>query len=104
MYNKLHFILCISLILGACSVPIPELTATPVPSPMPMPTAEWDRARWIIAWHDEFDGSELDLKNWMFDIGGGGWGNQEWEAYTNRPENVRVEDGMLVIEHARSRN
>lgn len=98
MHNKLHFILCISLILGACAVTTPESAQTPVPSPLPTSTAEWDRAGWIIAWHDEFDGSELDLRNWTFDIGGGGWGNQEWEAYTNRPENVRVEDGMLVIE------
>jgi hypothetical protein len=72
MYNKLHFILCISLILGVCAVTTPESTPTPVPSPLPTSTAEWDRAGWVIAWHDEFDGTELDLKNWTFDIGGGG--------------------------------
>jgi beta-glucanase (GH16 family) len=98
MYKTLHFFFLLSFILSACAMTPPELTPTPVPSPMPTPTAEWDRAGWVIAWHDEFDGSELDLKNWTFDIGGGGWGNQEWEAYTNRTENVRVEDGMLVIE------
>lgn len=98
MYKTLHFFFLLSFILSACAMTPPELTPTPVPSPMPTPTAKWDRAGWVIAWHDEFDGSELDLKNWTFDIGGGGWGNQEWEAYTNRPENVRVEDGMLVIE------
>jgi beta-glucanase (GH16 family) len=65
---------------------------------VPTPTAEWERPGWIMVWHDEFDGPEPDLENWTFDIGGGGWGNQEWQAYTNRPENVRVEDGMLVIE------
>jgi len=98
MYNKLHFFLYLSFILGACAVAIPEPTPTFVPTPMPTPTAEWDRAGWMVAWHDEFDGPELDLKNWTFDTGGGGWGNEEWEAYTNRPENVRVENGMLVIE------
>jgi beta-glucanase (GH16 family) len=51
-----------------------------------------------MVWHDEFEGPELDLSNWTFDIGGNGWGNQEWQAYTNRPENVRIEEGMLVIE------
>jgi beta-glucanase (GH16 family) len=65
---------------------------------MPTPTAIWERAGWEIAWHDEFDGTELDLKNWTFDIGGNGWGNQEWQTYTDRPENVRIENGMLVIE------
>ena len=98
MYKTLHFFFLLSFILSACAMTPPELTPTPVPSPMPTPTAKWDRAGWVIAWHDEFDGSELDLKNWTFDIGGGGWGNQEWEAYTDRPENVRVQDGMLVIE------
>ena len=28
----------------------------------------------------------------------GGWGNGEAQYYTNRPENARIEDGMLVIE------
>jgi beta-glucanase (GH16 family) len=100
MYKKLHIILCLSFILGACATvtPEPTPTSTSVPTPVPSPTPEWNRTGWNIAWHDEFDGTELDLKNWTFDLGGGGWGNQEWEAYTNRPENVRVEDGMLVIE------
>ena len=100
MYKKLHVFLCISFILGACAMTTPKPTPTSVPTstPMPTPTAIWDRAGWGIAWHDEFDGPELDLKNWTFDIGGGGWGNQEWEAYTDRPENVRIENGMLVIE------
>ncbi|QSE99390.1 glycoside hydrolase family 16 protein [Fulvivirga lutea] len=36
---------------------------------------------------------------WNFDIGTGdnGWGNQELQYYTNRSENVRVEDGVLKI-------
>ena len=36
---------------------------------------------------------------WNFDIGTGnnGWGNNELQYYTDRPENVVVEDGMLKI-------
>jgi len=100
MHKTLHIFLFISFILVACSTiaPEPTPTATQAPTPMPSPAAEWEREGWIIAWRDEFDGPELNLKNWTFDIGGGGWGNQEWEAYTNRPENIRVEHGMLVIE------
>ena len=35
-----------------------------------------------MAWSDEFDGpvgATVDLTKWTFDIGGGGWGNQELE-------------------------
>lgn len=36
---------------------------------------------------------------WTYDIGTGdnGWGNNELQYYTNRPENVVVENGMLKI-------
>ena len=51
-----------------------------------------------MVWRDEFDGKAIDSSNWTFDIGGGGWGNGEAEYYTSRPENARVENGMLVIE------
>ena len=49
-------------------------------------------------WHDEFDGAALDLTKWVWETGGGGWGNNELEFYTARPENARVENGNLVIE------
>jgi beta-glucanase (GH16 family) len=49
-------------------------------------------------WSDEFDGGAVDRSNWTFDIGGGGWGNGEAQFYTDRPENSRVENGLLVIE------
>lgn len=53
---------------------------------------------WSLAWQDEFDGDEINRDNWTFDIGATGWGNNEWQHYTDRPENARIEDGMLVIE------
>jgi beta-glucanase (GH16 family) len=49
---------------------------------------------------EEFDqDGALDPAIWNFDIGRGqdGWGNQELQYYTDRPENVVVEDGMLKI-------
>jgi beta-glucanase (GH16 family) len=99
MYKKLNILLCITILLGACTVATPAPTQTPIPTQIPSPTpAAWDRAGWNIIWHDEFDGPELDRSNWTFDIGGNGWGNAEWEYYSDRPENVRIEDGMLVIE------
>jgi beta-glucanase (GH16 family) len=93
MHKKITIFLCSTFILGACVMNTAE--STPIPTSN---SAAWDRDGWNIAWHDEFDGAELDRTNWIFDIGGNGWGNQESEAYTDRPENVRLENGMLVIE------
>ncbi len=51
---------------------------------------------------DEFDVEGApDTSLWTYDIGlgpnGDGWGNQELQYYTDRSENVKVENGFLVI-------
>src|SRR5207249_7916971 len=56
-----------------------------------------------LLWSDEFNGASIDRSNWTFDLGGGGWGNNELEYYTDRPENARVENGNLVIEARKER-
>ncbi len=53
---------------------------------------------WVLDWNDEFDGPTLDRAKWVPETGGNGWGNQELEFYTDRPDNVRVDGGHLVIE------
>ena len=56
---------------------------------------------WKLVWSDEFNGpagSPPDPKNWNYDLGGGGWGNNEVETYTNSPNNVFQDgQGNLVI-------
>ncbi len=49
-----------------------------------------------LIWSDEFDGSSIDLNNWTFETGSGGWGNQELQYYTNG-ENAAIEGGKLII-------
>lgn len=56
-----------------------------------------------LVWSDEFDqpdGSLPDPDNWNYDIGRGvnGWGNGEFQYYTDRAKNARIENGQLVIE------
>ena len=58
---------------------------------------------WTLAWSDEFDGTALDRTTWVAETGGHGWGNNEMQFYTARPENVRVEGGHLVIEARKER-
>ena len=46
---------------------------------------------WTLVWSDEFNGaaeSPVDSAKWVFDIGGGGWGNNELEYYTNSTRNA----------------
>ena len=104
------------LLLGACSscgggggggsteaspaviTPAPLVVPVPVPAPEPAPSTA---ATWVLDWSDEFDGTALDHTKWVEETGGNGWGNNELEFYTSRPENVRVTDGTLVIEARR---
>src|SRR5437879_5905574 len=54
----------------------------------------------VLSWSDEFsraDGSSPDATKWTYDLGGGGWGNQELQSYTSRPQNVQIQKGNLVI-------
>jgi uncharacterized protein (TIGR03437 family) len=57
-----------------------------------------DDREWMLVWHDEFDGPDLDAAKWQRLAGGGGWGNQELQYHTAREQNARVEDGVLVIQ------
>ena len=53
-----------------------------------------------LVMQDEFDvAGAPNSALWGFDIGTGknGWGNNELEYYTKRPENIIVKDGMLQI-------
>jgi beta-glucanase (GH16 family) len=55
---------------------------------------------WTLTWSDEFsaaDGSAPDPAKWAYDLGGTGWGNQELESYTSRPQNAQIQNGNLVI-------
>jgi len=75
------------------TVPRPTTTiATPEPVPPDPPDGM------ELVWSDEFDGDTVDLTNWTYDIGGWGWGNGEAQYYTDRPENARTQNGLLVIE------
>jgi beta-glucanase (GH16 family) len=64
-----------------------------------------DLEGYSLIWSDEFDGDVLDESKWSYDLGDGcdqgeglcGWGNNELEFYTDRTENVFLDDGKLVI-------
>lgn len=66
-------------------------------------TQQLEVRNWALTWSDEFDGpvgQSPNTDNWAYDIGTGnnGWGNGEFQYYTDRKENVSLDgEGHLVI-------
>lgn len=60
-----------------------------------------------LVWEENFNTATLNPQTWTYETGDGcnkgncGWGNAELEYYTNRAENVRIENGTLIIEARR---
>ncbi|MFM2138927.1 MAG: hypothetical protein RJA57_1234 [Bacteroidota bacterium] len=51
-----------------------------------------------LVWSDEFDlPGAPNASKWNYDIGAGGWGNNELQYYTNRLDNAVVSNGTLKI-------
>jgi beta-glucanase (GH16 family) len=78
------------MLIGAGGMGL-SLAAQTAPPPPPS---------WKLVWSDEFNGrngARVDSSKWVAETGGGGWGNDELEYYTRRPQNVSQENGKLVI-------
>lgn len=56
-----------------------------------------------LKWADEFNATALSTTDWTHELGNGcnislcGWGNNELEVYTDKPENIKLDNGKLVI-------
>lgn len=93
-----------ALVAAACqAAPAAEPTVTPAPTNTPQPVPEGsDMQNLNLVWSDEFDGPAgtlPDPNKWGYDLGGNGWGNKEWEYYTNKAENASLDgSGNLVIQ------
>lgn len=48
-----------------------------------------------LVWEDDFSGTSLNLNNWSYQTGAGGWGNNELQTYTNT--NAQLQNGVLQI-------
>ncbi len=94
-------ILLFSVVIGCKQSFQPKTTAVPgnQPTGESMTTGSPERLShgdWKLVWGDEFDGKSLDLEKWKFETGRNGWGNNEWQNYTNG-DNLQVGDGTLKI-------
>jgi beta-glucanase (GH16 family) len=55
--------------------------------------------KWKLAWSDEFNsGDTPNPERWSIDVWPARVVNDEDQAYTDHPKNLRIEDGSLVIE------
>ncbi len=66
-----------------------------------LPAARFPAGRARLVWADEFDGPKgepPDPSKWGRDRGGGGWGNEELQYYTNHGVNAALDgNGCLAI-------
>ena len=85
---------------GTLTAALLLLGATP---PEQAVIAPLDGAGWALVWADEFDGTELDRTRWTPEVSCWGGGNNERQCYTDRPDNIAVEDGMLLLKAKKER-
>ena len=55
------------------------------------------QSQWSLIWSDEFEGGELDRTKWAPETSCWGGGNNEKQCYTDRADNIQVEDGFLKL-------
>ncbi len=72
----------------------PILSALEIEPQVLLPAAQPD----LLVWEDEFDGETLDANRWNIDLWAAKYVNDEDQTYTDRSENLRLEEGRLVIE------
>ncbi len=60
-------------------------------------------AEWREVWRDDFTGTDLDWTKWAAEENGHGGGNGELQYYLDRPANLRVENGVLILEARREK-
>jgi hypothetical protein len=72
--------------------------ATPAPTPAPTGTGGSPYPGMKLVWDSTFNyNGPPDPSKWTYQTGGGGFGNNEIECYTNSPANSIVANGVLTI-------
>jgi len=55
-----------------------------------------------VVWSTDFSSGVIDPGTWTYDVGGGGWGNGQFEYDTAQHQNTYITNGNLVIEADRT--
>ncbi len=83
---------------GELNVRFDASASEPVLSGMVVRRREARDDGWELVWSDDFNGSTLDASRWSARTWAPRKVNDEDQAYTAREKNIRVEDGVLIIE------
>lgn len=84
---------------GELNVAFSQSVNEPVLSAMVVRRKNQVRKNWQLVWSDEFDvDGEPEFSKWSADIWPARKVNDEDQAYTARPKNMRVENGLLTLE------
>lgn len=92
MVTRLTTLILATSVISGCGGGDAATETTIVEVDTRTPTPDWE-----LVWSDEFDGGSLDLDKWTFEINCDGGGNAEEQCYTDSPENLFIEDGILNI-------
>lgn len=71
--------------------------------PSEQPLVPLEGAGWELVWADEFEGNALDPTKWTPEVSCWGGGNNERQCYTDRPDNIAVEGGVLLLKAKKER-
>lgn len=74
------------------------------PAPSGMTEADLFKQGYKLKWSDEFNGTELNRTDWNVETHEPGWVNSEWQAYVDSTENIKVQDGKLLIQPVKTKN
>lgn len=88
--------ICIHLLTFGCK----KNDSNPVSQPS-VPDTSLDLPGWKLVWNDEFNGSDIDMSKWNYEVNGDGGGNNELQYYTDSSWNSFIEDSCLVIQALR---
>ncbi len=86
---------------GVCWSIVVMLIVEPACIEPEVQTPQRQVSAWTLVWADDFDGpagERPDPAKWGYDVGGGGWGNNELQHYTDRADNAAMDgEGHLII-------
>ena len=87
-FGQFQWFCMVLIIFISCKEETKVVTAKPI--------EDVDGWEYEVLWSDEFDGKAVDTTQWNFETGDHGWGNNEWQNYTDG-ENAEVSEGTLKI-------